>query len=316
MSTETEWLDPEVFGAGWVDRPEEADRIAGSQPIPTFEDSPAGQISMGDLPEVISLHDAAIKVLGKPLPIRSQGGLGSCVGFGATRAFELSLLYQIAFGGAQYSFPDLGLAIEPTYGGSRVEVGKRPRWLGREGSIVGWAFEFAKQWGVCPRANYPQFGFDLSQYSIPIADSWGQTGVPDKFEPTLKLHPVQAIARVTTTDGLAKALAQGYAGAEGSSVMIGSRKDADGITTTYRWMGHCMAIPGYFHKNGKRFFQIDNSHGPGAHRGGQHPRFPYDGGAAIPDSAMQAMLNANDSFVCSSVVGFPARDAIDFGLIG
>lgn len=315
MTVETDWLDPEVYGAGWVEAPDLVDRICGAQPIPDFEDSPAGSIGVGELPDTISLHDAAVKVLGRPLPIRHQGAAGTCVGFGVTRAVELALLWQIAFGGESFAFPEKGLAQEPTYGGSRVEIGKRVFGRG-DGSGVAMAFEFVKQWGVCARQPYPQFGFDLSEYSIPLSRDWGWNGVPDRFEPTLRLHPVKAIARVTTTDGLAKALAQGYGAAQGSRIMIGSRKDANGVTNTYRWGGHCMTYAGYFHVNGKRYFQVDNSHGPGAHRGGQHPRFPYDGGAAISDAEVQQQLNARDSMVCSSVVGFPARDAIDFGLIG
>lgn len=311
---ETDFLDSVDFVPGWQESPEEVLRVQGMQPIGTFEDSPAGQISLGELPEVVSLHDAAIKVLGSPLPIRNQGAAGTCVSFGIVRAIELSLLWQIAFGGAPYSFPARGLATEPIYGGSRVEVGQRR--IGRgDGSIVGWGAEFAKRWGICARQPFPDYKIDLSTYSIPLSREWGWNGVPDGFEPTLKLHPVQAVAKVTTVEGWIKALAQGYAIAEGSNRLLATKRGASGIITTYRGGGHCMASAGYVTINGKRYIQIDNSWGGGSHTGPTHPKFPYDGGGLIPEEDAAAMVSQGDTWALSSVVGFPTRD-VDWSQIG
>jgi hypothetical protein len=139
--------------------------------------------------------------------------------------------------------------------------------------------------------------------------------VPDRFEQQLKTHPVQAIAKVTTTDGLAKALAQGYGVAEGSSWLLSGKRNEQGMIGVYRGGGHCMAIVGYTTINGKRFFQIDNSWGTGAHTGPTHPAFPYSGGGLITESAAGQMLAGGDSWALSSVVGFPARD-VDWSTIG
>lgn len=305
-------MDDFQFIPGWENRPEEVQAIAELQPIGSFEDTASGQQS-DPLPDFVSLHDAAVKVLGKTLPIRNQGSAGTCVSFGTTRAVELTMLVAIARNGA-FSFPANGIATEPVYGGSRIEVGKGR--LGRgDGSIGAWAAEFVKGWGVCARQIYPAYNIDLSTYSIDTSRKWGSAGIPDAFEPTLKQHPVAGIAKVTTVDGALRALAAGHGIAESSSRLLNRSRDTNGTIGTYRGGGHCMACVGYKKINGRFKFQIDNSWGE-YHTGGLDPQFPYPGGGLIDQDDFQAMLDQGDTWTFSDVVGFPARDYIDWGSIG
>lgn len=317
MSADLYELTPEQIEAGgvpgWIEAPDEVDRICAAQPIPIFEDSPAGQ-AKADTSVDFSFHDCARIVTGSMLPIRSQGNAGTCVGFGITRGVEFILLFAIAVLRKSFLFPKLGVAVEPTYGGSKVEVG-RGRIRG-DGSIVAWAAEFVKRWGICPRQVYADYGFDLSTYSIPICREWGARGVPDKFEPFLKQYPVGAVSKCLTVEGAAKALQQGYAVVQGSNILMRPRRGPNGIAEHYRGGGHCTAYPGVVWIGGEPFFQEDNSWGAGAHTGPQHPKFPYDGGGLCPPKIMEQRLAQGDTMVLGDVVGFPQREAVDFSQIG
>lgn len=305
-------MDDFQFVPGWECNPAEVAAIAKIQPIGSFEDTAAGQ-QTDPLPDLVNLHDAAVKVLGSFLPIRNQGSAGTCVSFGTTRAVELTMLVAIARGGA-FSFPQQGIATEPTYGGSRIEVGKGR--LGRgDGSIGAWAAEFVKQWGVAARQLYPAFNIDLSAYSIDISRKWGLAGVPDGFEPTLKQHPVAGIAQVKTLDGAMRALAAGHAIAESSKRLLNRNRDSDGTIGTYRGGGHCMAVVGYKKINGRYKFQIDNSWGS-YHGGGLDPNFSCPAGGLIDQADFENMIDQGDTWTFSDVVGFPGRDYIDWGSIG
>jgi hypothetical protein len=305
-------MDDFHFVPGWENRPEDVAEIAGLQPFGSFEDSPAGQ-QTDPLPDLISLHDAAVKVIGHFLPVRSQGSAGTCVSFGTVRAVELTMLVAIARNGA-FSFPANGIATEPVYGGSRIEIGKGR--LGRgDGSIGAWAAEFVKRWGIAPRQAFPAFGFDLSEYSIDISRNWGRNGVPDGFEPTLKQHPVGGIAKITSIEGALRALASGHGIAESSNRLLNRNRNSDGTIGTYRGGGHCMAIVGAKKKNGVWWFQDDNSWG-NYHGGGLDPAFPCPAGGMIHQDDFANIIDQGDTWAFSDVVGFPQRDYLDWGAIG
>jgi hypothetical protein len=298
------WPD---FVPGWESRPDQVEAIAALQPIGAFEDSAAFDAS-GPLPDFVSLDDAVLKISGKILPTRNQGNAGTCVSFGTIGAVEYTMAVAIARG-KPFIWHDL--ATEPVYGGSRVEVGKGR--LGRgDGSIGAWAAEFVKGWGVAARQDYPALKIDLSQYSIPISRQWGNAGVPDNFEPILKQHPVQGIAKILTTEGLKTALANGYGVAESSGYLLRSSRNGDGTIDAYRGGGHCMCVSGYITIGGVDWFHIRNSWGDAAHTGPTHPKFPTKSGGLIHQSKMRAMLDGGDTWAFSDALGFPARNLVDW----
>lgn len=308
MSADIEIIDESTFVPGWIDDPEAVQAIAALQPIGAFEDSPAAQDET-PLPAYVWHGVSANKVVGHYLPTRNQGNAGTCVSFGHTRAAEYTVLNSIA-SGAAIAFKEL--ATEPTYGGSRVEVGGG-RLGGGDGSVGAWAAEFTKRWGVAPRGNYPEFGFDLSTYSIPISRSWGRSGVPDKFEPRLRMFPIRGITQIKTTLGLRRALANGCGVAECSGRLLSGQRDSLGRIKTVRGGGHCMTVSGYILlDNGEDWYQIENSWGDLAHKGPNHPRFPTQAGGLISGPDMQLMLDAGDTWALSDVVGFPAKDNLDW----
>lgn len=303
-------FDPEKdFASGWESRPEMVKEIALLQPIGAFEDTPAGQAEE-PLPEFVNQDASAIKVTGKPLPVRHQGRSPTCVSLAVAAAVEYALLSAIA-NGAPFEFPEFGIATEPIYGGSRVEVGKS--YFGRQGgSLVAWGVEFVKRWGICKRAKYPVA--DLTEYSEPISADWGIRGVPDSFEPTLRQFPVQGVAEITTLEGYKKAVAQGYGVAFGSSYWLADRRDANGFINFISRTGHAMCGYGYGTFNRKLYVPVRNSWGSNAHTGPVNPLFPSVGGGLVPGDQFETMIKSRRSEVwaVSNVVGFPKRDYLNW----
>lgn len=298
------WPD---FVVGWEDRPEEVAAVAALQPIGSFEDTDAFNAS-DPLPDLVAQQDAAIKVLGHLLPTRNQGNAGTCVGFGTHGAVEFTTLISIARG-RPFQFFDT--AIEPTYGGGRIEIGKGR--LGRsDGNIGAWCAEFVKRWGVCSRQNYSSLKIDLSEYSIPISRDWGLRGVPDAFEPVLKQHPVSTITKITSLEQLKRALANGYGVAESSGYLLRRTRNANGIIEAYVGGGHCQCISGYIDIDGATYFEFRNSWGDGAHTGPTHPKFPSKAGGLVHQAKVKAMIDQGDTWAFSDVAGFPARNLVDW----
>lgn len=309
-----DYLSPDIeawpdFVPGWENRPDEVAAVAALQPIGAFEDTPAG-LSEKPLPERVNQDNAAIKVTGKPLPGENQGNAGTCVAFGTARAINYALLCAIAAGLKMLWKP---IAIEPIYGGSRIEVGGGR--LGRQdGSIQAWASEFCKNWGVAPRELFGKYKIDLRSYSINLARDWGTPGhgVPNVFEPELRMHPVKSIAKITTTDGLARALAAGKGVAAASGYLLNRRRGPNGIVSIYRGGGHDMAVKGYMTIGGTRYFKWDNSWGPEAHTGPTNDFFPDVLGGLVAERDAQKILDEGDTWAHDSVEGFADADYADW----
>ena len=139
--------------SGWVNDPEAVDAISALQPFGAFAETPAAEVDSADLPKEVFLWKIHKQVTGLDSDEENQGNYGSCVGFGTTAAVEASMVYQI-YTGKQEEWKEL--CQEITYGGSRVEIGKKR--LGRsQGSIGAWAAEFVKQYGVLPRGVYGKY---------------------------------------------------------------------------------------------------------------------------------------------------------------
>ena len=75
-----EWLESVNFDAGWVDDPANvADAVSGFN-YATFNDTPAGRVSLGELPKQVALWKDIERFTGKPtLPVMNQGNAGFCV---------------------------------------------------------------------------------------------------------------------------------------------------------------------------------------------------------------------------------------------
>jgi len=284
---------------GWIDDPKAVAAIAALQPIASFGDTEAGQDS-SPLPDHVFLWDAAKKVTGNLLPPRNQGNIGTCVSFGTARAIEYTMCAEIA-AGEQEQFRTV--ATEPIYGGSRVEIGKGR--LGRgDGSVGAWAAQWAKDYGIIERAKHG--AYDLSQYSVTLSRTWGQSGVPDNLEGVARLHPIQAITKITSWEQAKRALASGYGISVSSDQGFAMTRDPDGFARAVGSWSHCMCLSGYqtgIREGGR----IDNSWGASAHTGPTGAGNPGPEGFWADARTLERMLSYGDSWAFSAFAGFPAR---------
>lgn len=298
--------DPNAPGPmGWTDDPSQVEAIATTLPFKVFSDTPAGQ-AQDELPDRAFLWEYATKVLGKPIPTRNQGGVGSCVAFGAAGAVEYLMVLQIAFG-AKEEWKEV--SQEVIYGGSRVQIGGGQ--IRGDGSVGAWAAKWLKDYGVVPRGVYPG-GIDLTKYSESTCRDYGERGCPKSLEPIAKLRPVREITRVPTTKDALKALASRYPLTIASNVGFGQRgpyvRDRDGVLRASGTWAHQMFVIGYVkHPARGWLFCIMNSWDKDWVSGPAGAGNPPPGSFWCDEPTMQRILSAGDSWAFSSLNGFPLR---------
>ena len=286
---------------GWVDDKEAVENVVAQLPFKSFAETPAATVSLDAIPQRVALWEIAAKVLGQPLPARSQGDVGSCVSFGTASAVEATMLSEIYLGQLE-EYKDI--VQEAIYGGSRVEVGKGK--LGRQdGSVGAWAAKWVREWGILPRGIVA--GFDLTNYSIPLCRTWGAKGVPLDLETESKKHPVMETTPVTSWVQAKKCLAQGYGISICSSRGFTTKRDSEGVCAPRGVWEHCMCLLGYKTVGKKEYGWIKNSWGKyltGPIADGD----PSDDGFwAAADVIDEDILRLGDSFAFSGVKGFVAR---------
>jgi hypothetical protein len=296
-------MEDQFYKPGWEDRPEEVVAIADLQPMPIFSDTPAGQADIV-LPKTCYFWKVHEQVTGqKPTPY-NQLKVGSCVGFGAVSAIEGTMVNEIMRGEKEEFRP---LCQEVSYAGSRIEIGKGR--LGRgDGSIGAWAAEFALKYGSIDRGVHGKY--DLRKYSEELCREWGNSGVPDDLEPTVKKYPVKGITLVKTWEDAKKALAQGYGISVASNQGFTMSRDAKGMAQPKgRWM-HQMCLWGYSTEGSEKGW-IRNSWGANAHTGPVGEGDPPTSGFWADAEVISKMLSQGDSWAFSGLSGFPAKDVIN-----
>lgn len=287
---------------GWVDDQEAVESIVAQLPFKSFSETPAAAVSLEAIPKRVALWEIAAKVLGKPLPFRNQGDIGSCVSFGTASAVEATMLCEIYLGQLE-EYKDV--VQEAIYGGSRVEVGKGK--LGRgDGSVGAWAAQWVRQWGILPREIVD--GYNLTTYNIPLCREWGAKGVPAVLETESKKHPVLETTPVTTWEQAKKCLAQGYGISICSNQGFSTTRNSDGVAAPRGTWAHCMCLLGYKTIGKNEYGWIKNSWGQycaGPIADGDPTNDGFWADANVID---RNILRLGDSFAFSGVKGFVARN--------
>ena len=288
----------EPIAFGWVPDRDEVRAVSSTLPQPDFAATPAfREVYAG--PDDVFLWDASRKVLGRLIPPRDQGNVGSCVAFGTASAIEHLLCVQAA-NGANEEYRDL--AQEIIYGGSRVEIGGGR--IRGDGSVGAWAAKFVVDFGVLPRGSFGRF--DLRSYDVPRCREFGRTGVPDELEPEVRKHPVKAVSNVKSWDEARAAIRNGYPVIVCSNQGFRSMRDADGFCSPAGTWYHCMALVGVRGGDRPGGFLL-NSWGERFHGGPIGLGDPSPAGFWADVNVLDRMLKQGDSWAFSGVKGFPSR---------
>jgi hypothetical protein len=297
---------------GWVPpTPEERQATLAALRVARFADTDAAQAADSDADAPV--WRLATKGRGRPIPVRDQGKLGSCVSFGFSAAVEYTMASQVAIGKQRQDLPDS--CQETIYAGSRVDVngGRCPirpdRTGNRDGSTGAWAAKWIEQvGGVLPRGKYGNV--DLTAYDVNRCRQWGDSGCPKELLADCKKHQAHTTL-IGSTAELKKALQQGYAVGICSNVGYGNltrgplHRDADGFLRASGQWGHCMAVIGY--RSDKRGFLILNSWGPNWVDGPKGLGDEPDGSFWARDADVQRMLDQQDTYAVANADGFRRR---------
>lgn len=292
------------FAQGWVRDDDEVKAVADSLPQPVFAATPAGQAEV--IPDRVYLWDYAKAATGGHVPTRDQGGVGSCVAFGAACAVEYQqCVIRVAALKAAQPPPDFKpIAQEVIYGGSRVQIGGGR--IRGDGSVGAWAAQWCQKYGSVPRGKYD--GYDLSAYSESTCRKFGSTGCPKSLEPIAKQAPARSISQVKTIAEAKAALASLYPVTVASDVGFGQKgpyvRNAKGQLRASGSWAHQMCLIGYDKDAG---FYCMNSWGEKWVGGPTGPGNPPPGGFYIEDATVARILAQNDSWAYGDQVGFPGR---------
>ena len=289
----------DVPSQGWIENPDEVDRVVAGLQFKSFADTPAGQAA-DPLATHAYLWEAERRVTGSNPPSKNQNPVGSCVSFGTNTAIERTIAVEAASG---KPFRVVRLVEEATYGGSRVEVGGGR--IRGDGSVGAWAADWVRKWGVIERGKHGSH--DLTRYDPQRCRDWGRNGVPDDLETVAREHSVQTTTLVKTWEDAKRALSQGYGIAICSSQGFAMRRDSNGVCRASGSWAHCMCLDGYHAEGDKEYGHIENSWGPDAHTGPVGWGDPPTSGFWAESRTIDRMLKQGDSWAFSAVNGFPAR---------
>lgn len=248
----------------------------------------------------------------------------NCVSHGWSKAVQLLVWREHLLAGTP---PELvyDIASEPSYGFSRVEVGKGRLGYG-DGSIGAWASEAALKYGNLERKDYGGGDKDLTVYSGRKAKAWGapRAGVPDDLEGIARNYPVAMSPLVVTEDEAKAALNNYYPIPVCSGQGFTTTRDRDGFCNPRGRWAHCMCVNGKATiKRGSGFTLaafIQQSWGNSPNgpdevetRDGQRHKLPQGTFAIEFDVLVRNMLRGRDSFAPAGPQGFVKMPDFVFG---
>lgn len=294
---------PEYYG--WLKEPELVKEYIKNKNILNWSATEAAKLTFDEIPDYVSGAEIALQVLGKKLPDYDQLSVGSCVGFGTTKAVEYLSLAEILINKDKEKFKTL--SQEVTYGLSRVEIGGGL--VVGDGSFGIWGAQAVQEYGVIARRKYKEI--DLSKYIPKQCRLLGKDGLSKNLEGVAKKHPVKSYVQISNWRDACVALAQGYFILVCSDQGFRAKRDENGFATPFGIWLHCMCISGYQKKTVNNEYRdgclIDNSFGSTWHNGGLG-KIPMNNGAFWVDKdVIDYMLSQGDSFALSSFDGFPKR---------
>jgi hypothetical protein len=159
-----------------------------------------------------------------------------CGGNAAAGACDVLMAVRAAVQGAPEHF-QAPAAVEPIYGGARVEVaGQRAG----KGVVMAWVAKWLETYGVLLMQRYGKH--DLSRYSGDRSNDWGRNGVPNELEPIAREHPVLTTSLVRDYETARDLLVNGCPLVIGSMQGFREQRDAEGFAKPSGRWPHAMMI--------------------------------------------------------------------------
>jgi hypothetical protein len=294
-------LDAHAFG--YDPDPAGAEAFASTLPRPTL--AQAGPDLVADGKTEAHLWPALLQC--SPNWRRgSQGTVGSCVGWGASLAVDLTSACDIVY----RREPEVwrGRTIEASlYGFSRVEARGKTVNNGGDGSTGFHAAKAIREFGCL------HYGVEYG--SVVIAESgkqdrdraWGRNGVPNELEPYAKERRCSEVTLAVDFEQAAAAIQNGYPVVVCSGQGFSMSRDADGFCKPGGTWWHCMVFAAV--RWGKRpgllcLNSWGDSNTVGKHYPENMPTAVRNCSFYVDAEVCTRMLSGRDSYVYAGYSGF------------
>lgn len=247
--------------------------------------------------------------------------IGDCVGQAYGLATDTLAATQIYLHGRAEDFKGK-TSTEIAYAGSRYEIGvlvygSRSILTGA-GSNGHWCAEFLRDYGTLLRGSYDKY--DLTTYNPKLSWQWGQDGVPDELEPTIKQHPIKSFSLCRNYEECRDAIVNGYPVVFASGVGFNqcrkhnrNGKDKDGFLVPCGTWYHAMAGLDVDDKSSRPSITLYQSWGPN-----------WIASPTIKDlepwafrvdaDVIDTMCGFGDTIAISNYVGHSSQDGLDYHL--
>lgn len=246
-----------AFGR-WED-PEAVEQFFSTQRDPIVR-SAAPDLFTADDNADVDLCDFYEKVAQRVWDSLNQNPVGMCVGTGNAKSATLTIAMMVLAGEA--SWPGHDVAVEPIYGGMRVEIGAKLHGSdlnrGGDGGVGAWAIEWLIKYGVLFMKKYGNV--DLSTLDKSRTVQWGRSGVPDELEPIAKEHPLTQASLCERGEDVWALIGQLHPVVHCSNQGFSMQRSADGTCRAQGSWAHCAGWSGRFTmKSGLQVVRYDNS---------------------------------------------------------
>ncbi|VTT98953.1 Uncharacterized protein OS=Blastopirellula marina DSM 3645 GN=DSM3645_28902 PE=4 SV=1 [Gemmataceae bacterium] len=305
--------DPPGPMTGWVDDPEQVQKVVATCRFPVFALTPAGQAE--EVPNNVFQWDTMREALSQFTPTRNQGSVGSCCPHGGVGACEYQeCIRMVAAKKAGQPPPQfVELSQEVLYSFARVYVLKNQ--IRGDGATGASTAQAARDYGLAPRGRYATV--DLSKYSEATCRRLGNVPPPADVIAAAAKHKVGGVSPVRTTEELRKGFASGYTPTFASNVGFGTRgpyvRDREGCLRASGTWPHQMFGIGYTkHPTRGWLYCIQNSWGAEWVSGPKGAGDPPDGSFWCDERTMQRILDAADSWFYDGIGGFEVRKPLDW----
>lgn len=241
---------------GWIENPEERDRITELQPFPAFG-AAASQfgISGSGRGKRVELWKSVVKLNGS-FNTRTQGD-SDCVANGTATAIDNTKAVEIDIKEELEEWTGETVS-EDIYAGARNQVGGG-RLRGKPGAYGGQAALYVKDYGTLVRGVYGKY--DLSKYNVNTVRAWADRGVPAELLIVAREHKIKTISRISNYYEAVDSLANGYSLSVCSNQGFTTVRDKDGFCNPEGIWPHCLNACGYDDNEKRPGILICNSWG-------------------------------------------------------